>query len=171
MGKDEALFDQVLLDSIFDEKVSEVDLARLLADVKNKAEDGISNFENYRKLETLKFLCNAYVTACRTGRIAVGFKDAILCLMKGVFQSKSNYKKLLRGIKITSINKIPENAITLVYQADASFKFDEECMMLLESITQADIDMYVNPIGFYHQLNMANNRNKVNQLAKKYQKS
>ena len=100
----------------------------------------------------------------------IGLKHALGTYIKGIFQSKLNHSALLKGINLTSVNRIPTNALTLVQQSEAVIDFDDECEMLYQAILRASEDEYASEIGVTHQRIMADSRNKVKQLSKKYEK-
>ena len=81
-----------------------------------------------------------------------------------------NHNALLKGINLTSVNRVPVNATTLVQQAEAVIDFDDECEALAQRIMGAAESEYPFEIGSNHQAMMAQSREKVKQLTKKYEK-
>lgn len=171
MKYDDVLFTQILVCAECEEEVRDTDISKLLEMVEENAKEGIDTFGKYRKLANLDLLLTMYISAKRGGEDTEGIKDAVGTLLKGVFQSKKNHKNLLSGVKITSVNRIPMNAATLVKQQEAALEFDRECQLLFDALGEAPVEKYQYPIGMIHQKNMAESREKVKQFAKKYKKN
>ena len=130
----------------------------------------MATFAPQRKIGNLDYLLYLYISACKGKEDTYGLKCALGTYIKGVFQSKLNHKALLKGINLTSVNRIPANAATLVQQSEAVIDFDDECESLYQAILRASDEEYASEIGTNHQQMMADSRNKVKQLAKKYEK-
>lgn len=171
MKYDDVLLTQILVCAECDKEVRNTDINKLLEMVEENAKEGINTFAKYRSISRLDLLLTMYISAKRGGEDTEGIKDAIRTLLKGVFQSKKNHKSLLEGVKITSVNRIPMNAATLVKQQEAALEFDRECQLLFDALGDAPIEKYSYPIGMVHQKNMADSREKVKQFAKKYKKN
>ena len=167
---DDLFYVQVLTQVEYGVPVIDYEFNKLIAEVERVNAEGTEIFARDRKLKNLDYLLYLYISADKGLDETVGLKNALGTYIKGIFQSKLNHKALLKGIKLTSVNRIPANAATLVQQSEAVIDFDDECESLYQAILRASDEEYASEIGTNHQQMMADSRNKVKQLAKKYEK-
>lgn len=167
---DDLFYVQVLTQVEYGVPIIDYEFNKLIAEVGKVNAEGTEIFAKDRKIKNLDHLLYLYISADKGLDETVGLKEALGTYIKGIFQSKLNHKALLRGIKLTDVNRIPINAATLVQQSEAVIDFDDECEMLYQAILRASEDEYASEIGANHQQMMADSRNKVKQLAKKYEK-
>ena len=165
---DDLLFVQILTQVEYEVGVTDDEFNKLLKEVERCNKEGISIFEKHRKLKNLDFLLYSYMSARKGKDETYGITKALGTYIKGIFQSKMNHNALLKGIKLTSVNRVPLNASLLVQQAEAVIDFDDECEMLYQAIVDADVADYTKEVGATHQKLMAKNREKVKQYSKKY---
>ena len=85
---------------------------KLLNEVKRCNEEGMATFAPQRKIGNLDYLLYLYISADKGLEETIGLKHALGTYIKGIFQSKLNHKALLKGINLTSVNRIPANALT-----------------------------------------------------------
>ena len=165
---DDLLFTDVLIGAEYDEELSSEQYDKLLEEVKRCSKEGLQSFEKHRHFFSLDYLLYAYISASRGGEETEGLKDALGAYIRGVFQSKKNHRILAKGIKLTSVNRIPLNASLLVKQTEAVIDFDDECEMLMKAMVDNRNNDYSRPVGMTHQKLMKKNREKVKQYCKKY---
>lgn len=165
---DDLLFVQILTQVEYEVGITEYEFNKLLKEVEKCNKEGISIFEKHRELKNLDFLLYSYFSAKKGKDETCGITRALGTYIKGIFQSKMNHKALLKGINLTSVNRVPLNASLLVQQAEAVIEFDDECEMLYQAIVDADVNDYTKEVGATHQKLMAKNREKVKQYSKKY---
>ena len=167
---DDLFYVQILTQVEYGVPVIDYEFNKLIADVERVNAEGTEIFAKDRKLKNLDYLLYLYISADKGLEETIGLKHALGTYIKGIFQSKLNHKALLKGINLTSVNRIPANAATLVQQSEAVIDFDDECESLYQAILRASDEEYASEIGTNHQQMMADSRNKVKQLAKKYEK-
>ena len=167
---DDLLFIQILIQAEYEVPIIDYEYNKLLNEVKRCNEEGMATFAPQRKIGNLDYLLYLYISACKGKEDTYGLKCALGTYIKGVFQSKLNHNALLKGINLTSVNRVPVNATTLVQQAEAVIDFDDECEALAQRIMGASESEYPFEIGSNHQAMMAKSREKVKQLTKKYEK-
>jgi hypothetical protein len=167
---DDLFYVQILTQVEYGVPVIDYEFNKLIAEVERVNAEGTEIFAKDRKLKNLDYLLYLYISADKGLEETIGLKHALGTYIKGIFQSKLNHKALLKGINLTSINRIPANAATLVQQSEAVIDFDDECESLYQAILRASEGEYASEIGTNHQQMMADSRNKVKQLAKKYEK-
>jgi len=167
---DDLFYVQVLTQVEYGVPVIDYEFNKLIAEVERVNAEGTEIFARDRKLKNLDYLLYLYISADKGLEETIGLKHALGTYIKGIFQSKLNHKALLKGINLTSVNRIPANAATLVQQSEAVIDFDDECESLYQAILRASDEEYASEIGTNHQQMMADSRNKVKQLAKKYEK-
>ncbi len=167
---DDLFYVQILTQVEYGVPVIDYEFNKLIAEVERVNAEGTEIFAKDRKLKNLDYLLYLYISADKGLEETIGLKHALGTYIKGIFQSKLNHKALLKGINLTSVNRIPANAATLVQQSEAVIDFDDECESLYQAILRASDEEYASEIGTNHQQMMADSRNKVKQLAKKYEK-
>ena len=167
---DDLFYVQILTQVEYGVPVIDYEFNKLIAEVERVNVEGTEIFAKDRKLKNLDYLLYLYISADKGLEETIGLKHALGTYIKGIFQSKLNHKALLKGINLTSVNRIPANAATLVQQSEAVIDFDDECESLYQAILRASDEEYASEIGTNHQQMMADSRNKVKQLAKKYEK-
>ena len=167
---DDLLYVQVMVQVEYGVEISDYEFNELLEEIGRVNAEGTEIFARDRKIKNLDYLLYLYISADKGLEETIGLKHALGTYIKGIFQSKLNHKALLKGINLTSVNRIPTNALTLVQQSEAVIDFDDECEMLYQAILRASEDGYASEIGVTHQRIMADSRNKVKQLAIKYEK-
>ena len=167
---DDLFYVQILTQVEYGVPVIDYEFNKLIAEVERVNAEGTEIFAKDRKLKNLDYLLYLYISADKGLDETIGLKHALGTYIKGIFQSKLNHKALLKGINLTSVNRIPANAATLVQQSEAVIDFDDECESLYQAILRASDEEYASEIGTNHQQMMADSRNKVKQLAKKYEK-
>lgn len=167
---DDLFYVQILTQVEYGVPVIDYEFNKLITEVERVNAEGTEIFAKDRKLKNLDYLLYLYISADKGLEETIGLKNALGTYIKGIFQSKLNHKALLKGINLTSINRIPANAATLVQQSEAVIDFDDECESLYQAILRASDEEYASEIGTNHQQMMADSRNKVKQLAKKYEK-
>lgn len=167
---DDLLYVQVMVQAEYGVEITDYEFNKLLNEIGRVNAEGTEIFARDRRIRNLDNLLYLYISADKGLEETVGLKHALGTYIKGIFQSKLNHNALLKGINLTSVNRIPTNALTLVQQSEAVIDFDDECEMLYQAILRASEDEYASEIGVTHQRIMADSRNKVKQLAKKYEK-
>lgn len=167
---DDLLYVQVMVQAEYGVEITDYEFNKLLNEIGRVNAEGTEVFARDRKIRNLDNLLYLYISADKGLEETIGLKHALGTYIKGIFQSKLNHNALLKGINLTSVNRIPTNALTLVQQSEAVIDFDDECEMLYQAILRASEDEYASEIGVTHQRIMADSRNKVKQLAKKYEK-
>ena len=167
---DDLFYVQILTQVEYGVPVIDYEFNKLIAEVERVNAEGTEIFAKDRKLKNLDYLLYLYISACKGKEDTYGLKCALGTYIKGVFQSKLNHNALLKGINLTSVNRVPVNATTLVQQAEAVIDFDDECEALAQRIMGAAESEYPFEIGSNHQAMMAQSREKVKQLTKKYEK-
>ena len=167
---DDLLYVQVMVQAEYGVEITDYEFNKLLNEIGRVNAEGTEVFARDRKIKNLDYLLYLYISADKGLEETIGLKHALGTYIKGIFQSKLNHNALLKGINLTSVNRIPTNALTLVQQSEAVIDFDDECEMLYQAILRAREDEYASEIGGTHQRIMADSRNKVKQLAKKYEK-
>lgn len=167
---DDLLYVQVMVQVEYGVEITDYEFNELLNEIGRVNVEGNEIFTRDRKIKNLDYLLYLYISAKKGDEETIGLKHALGTYIKGIFQSKLNHNALLKGINLTSVNRIPTNALTLVQQSEAVIDFDDECEMLYQAILRASEDGYASEIGVTHQRIMADSRNKVKQLAKKYEK-
>ena len=167
---DDLLYLQVMVQVEYGVEITDYEFNELLNEIGRVNVEGNEIFARDRKIKNLDYLLYLYISAKKGDEETIGLKHALGTYIKGIFQSKLNHNALLKGINLTSVNRIPTNALTLVQQSEAVIDFDDECEMLYQAILRASEDGYASEIGVTHQRIMADSRNKVKQLAKKYEK-
>ena len=167
---DDLLYVQVMVQAEYGVEITDYEFTKLLNEIGRVNAEGTEIFARDRKIKNLDYLLYLYISAKKGDEETIGLKNALGTYIKGIFQSKLNHNALLKGINLTSVNRIPTNALTLVQQSEAVIDFDDECEMLYQAILRASEDEYASEIGVNHQQMMADSRNKVKQLSKKYEK-
>ena len=167
---DDLLYLQVMVQVEYGFEITDYEFNELLNEIGRVNVEGNEIFARDRKIKNLDYLLYLYISAKKGDEETIGLKHALGTYIKGIFQSKLNHNALLKGINLTSVNRIPTNALTLVQQSEAVIDFDDECEMLYQAILRASEDGYASEIGVTHQRIMADSRNKVKQLSKKYEK-
>ena len=167
---DDLLYVQVMVQAEYGVEITDYEFNKLLNEIGRVNAEGTEIFARDRRIRNLDNLLYLYISADKGLEETIGLKHALGTYIKGIFQSKLNHNALLKGINLTSVNRIPTNALTLVQQSEAVIDFDDECEMLYQAILRASEDEYASEIGVTHQRIMADSRNKVKQLAKKYEK-
>lgn len=167
---DDLLYVQVMVQAEYGVEITDYEFNKLLNEIGRVNAEGTEVFARDRRIRNLDNLLYLYISADKGLEETIGLKHALGTYIKGIFQSKLNHNALLKGINLTSVNRIPTNALTLVQQSEAVIDFDDECEMLYQAILRASEDEYASEIGVTHQRIMADSRNKVKQLAKKYEK-
>lgn len=167
---DDLLYVQVMVQAEYGVEITDYEFNKLLNEIGRVNAEGTEVFARDRKIKNLDYLLYLYISADKGLEETIGLKHALGAYIKGIFQSKLNHNALLKGINLTSVNRIPTNALTLVQQSEAVIDFDDECEMLYQAILRASEDEYAGEIGVNHQQMMADSRNKVKQLSKKYEK-
>lgn len=167
---DDLLYVQVMVQAEYGVEITDYEFNKLLNEIGRVNAEGTEIFARDRRIRNLDNLLYLYISADKGLEETVGLKHALGTYIKGIFQSKLNHNALLKGINLTSVNRIPTNALTLVQQSEAVIDFDDECEMLYQAILRASEDEYASEIGVTHQRIMADSRNKVRQLSKKYEK-
>lgn len=167
---DDLLFVQVMVQAEYGVEITDYEFNELLNEIGRVNAEGTEIFARDRKIGNLDYLLYLYISACKGKEDTYGLKCALGTYIKGVFQSKLNHNALLKGINLTSVNRVPVNATTLVQQAEAVIDFDDECEALAQRIMGAAESEYPFEIGSNHQAMMAQSREKVKQLTKKYEK-
>ena len=167
---DDLLYLQVMVQVEYGVEISDYEFNELLEEIGRVNAEGTEIFARDRKIKNLDYLLYLYISADKGLEETIGLKNALGTYIKGIFQSKLNHNALLKGINLTSVNRVPTNALTLVQQSEAVIDFDDECEMLYQAILRASEEEYASEIGVTHQRIMADSRNKVKQLAKKYEK-
>ena len=167
---DDLFYVQVMTQVEYGVPIIDYEFNKLIEEVGRVNDEGTEIFAKDRKIKNLDYLLYLYISADKGMEETIGLKHALGTYIKGIFQSKLNHNALLKGINLTSVNRIPTNALTLVQQSEAVIDFDDECEMLYQAILRASEAEYASEIGVNHQQMMADSRNKVKQLAKKYEK-
>lgn len=167
---DDLLYVQVMVQAEYGVEITDYEFNKLLNEIGRVNAEGTEIFAKDRRIRNLDNLLYLYISADKGLEGTIGLKHALGTYIKGIFQSKLNHNALLKGINLTSVNRIPTNALTLVQQSEAVIDFDDECEMLYQAILRASEDEYASEIGVIHQRIMADSRNKVKQLSKKYEK-
>lgn len=171
------LFKETVLISIAKRKISEgIELTeeekdKILQQIYSSARKGIKEGQELRSAKAKVAFKTLSIVTKMMGEKGQGYHTASQAVITSTKNNVDNYKRVLKGVDITSKNQVLENFKTLIAQYEATESFSEsmaEFMMAFMEVNNSYKKEYDKPVGVELVEQMEDKREEVLDLDTRY---